>query len=337
VENFNESIKISTGEYICLIGDDDSINPEIINAAEFLKLQNIDCLAVKNVVNYIWPDSFKPNKKYNDLSSSKLFISNFVGDVYLTNAIVGLENYVKNGCLNYLNYNLPKLYHGIVRKTCLDEIKNLTGSYFSGLSPDISISISLSCIIKHFFVTDYPLTIPGICGESASVVEGLIKNHSKKLDDAPHLKNTKNYQWSELVPRVYTIQTIWADSAIASMRFMKRDDLIKKISLYKLSAFTINANSGVFWPVVSGFLNGNRFFTNSGVKSFFKLFILIIYLELKSVLRNLRHKFLKFLKLDQNSHIAMIENIDNVYAASTALSDFLIKNNISFKNIQIKK
>ena len=60
IGNFSEGVGVSTGEYICIIGDDDGINPEIIDAVAWLKQENIDCLSVKNIVNYVWPDSGIP-------------------------------------------------------------------------------------------------------------------------------------------------------------------------------------------------------------------------------------------------------------------------------------
>src|SRR5690349_17226070 len=32
IDNFNAAVELSSGEYVCLIGDDDGINPEIIES-----------------------------------------------------------------------------------------------------------------------------------------------------------------------------------------------------------------------------------------------------------------------------------------------------------------
>ena len=127
-------------------------------------------------------------------------------------------------------------------RTCLEKVKSKTGSYLGGLSPDIFASISIACIANKLYVTNYPLTISGVCGVSASIVEGLLKKNSKKLEDAPHLKNRGNYEWSEIVPRIYCAETIWADSAIAALKSMGRNDLIAKIPYHKLLAHCININ-----------------------------------------------------------------------------------------------
>ena len=60
-----------------------------------------------------------------------------------------------------MKFNLPKLYHGLVRRRCLQAIHEKTGAYIGGLSPDIFASLSIACVAQRVMVTDYPLTIPG--------------------------------------------------------------------------------------------------------------------------------------------------------------------------------
>lgn len=330
VGNFNEGVKASTGEYICIIGDDDGINPEIIDAAAWLKQENIDCLSIKNIVNYVWPDSGIPSTVFTKVTDGNLSLSYFNGNVVEANMSVQLESFVRNGCSNYLNFNLPKLYHGIVKRQCLDEIHKISGFYFSGLSPDISVSISLACIVNRVFVTDYPLTLPGICGVSASVVEGLLKKNSKKLEDAPHFRNRGSYYWSDLVPKIYCVETIWADSGIAALKQMGREDLIKKINLYKLAAYCIIANKGIINPVITGFYKGLQILNKNLIISTIQLVFFLLILKLKLYFKLLIRVCNRILMILGMKKVVRINGLKNINEASNALSYLLNEKGFSF-------
>ena len=330
VGNFSEGVEASSGEYICIIGDDDGINPEIIDAVSWLKQENIDCLSVKNIVNYVWPDSGIPSTVFTKVTDGNLSLSYFNGNIVEANMSVQLESFVRNGCSNYLNFNLPKLYHGIVRRQCLEEIHKISGYYFTGLSPDISVSISLACVVNRVVVTDYPLTLPGICGVSASVIEGLLKKNSKKLEDAPHFRNRGSYYWSDLVPRIYCVETIWADSGIAALKQMGREDLIKKISLYKLAAYCIIANKGIINPVMTGFYKGLRILNKNPIISTIQLLLFLLILKSKLYFKFLTRVCNRILMIIGIKKVVRINGLKNIIEASNALSDLLNEKGFSF-------
>ena len=72
-----------------------------------------------------------------------------------------VEKLMKTGAQNYMELNLPKLYHGIVKRKYLNLIKEKTGNFIGGLSPDIYLAVALSTLIKKIIKIDYPLTIFG--------------------------------------------------------------------------------------------------------------------------------------------------------------------------------
>jgi len=55
-ENYERAMTLASGEYICFIGDDDGVNPEIIEAVMWAKNFKLDALVVPGVINYVWPD-----------------------------------------------------------------------------------------------------------------------------------------------------------------------------------------------------------------------------------------------------------------------------------------
>jgi glycosyltransferase involved in cell wall biosynthesis len=262
IDNFNAGVELSKGEYVCLIGDDDGINPEIIDAAVWAKANNVDALVGSINANYRWENTGAPDTLFTKMTGSTLTITAFDGKVAEADLEDSLLKLMKNGCTNYLEFSLPKLYHGLVRRKCLETIYKKTGAYLKGLSPDIYSAISLACNVNKLVTVDYPLTIPGVCGQSTSITEGQLKKHSKKLEDAPHFRDRGNYAWSEQVPRIYCVQTIWADSGFAALREMGRTDLIGQFDKYNLYA-NILAADRTLKPYLSNELAtpGNRFKT----------------------------------------------------------------------------
>lgn len=245
IDNFNAAISLANGEYVCLIGDDDGINPEIIEATLWAKENNIDALSCNVIANYRWEGTGAPDTLFTKMTGSTLTITHFEGKVYEADPEKSLLKLMKNGCTNYLEFDFPKLYHGIVRRKCLEEIKMKTDEYLKGLSPDIYSAICLACVVNRLVIIDYPLTIPGQCAQSTSISEGQVKKHSKRLEDAPHFRDRGPYTWSPEVPRIYCVQTIWADSGFAALREMKRQDLIDKFDRYSLYANIVAADKSL--------------------------------------------------------------------------------------------
>jgi hypothetical protein len=142
---------------------------------------------------------------------------------------------LQQGGQQYLSLDLVKLYHGIVKKECMEDIKSLTGKYFGGLSPDIYIATALSLTIDKLVVIDWPLTISGICNKSGSA-DSATGRHTGKLEDAPHFRGHERYEWSELVPRFYSVETIWADSVIAAINDLNKSELLNEFNVAALTS-----------------------------------------------------------------------------------------------------
>jgi hypothetical protein len=256
IDNFNAAVELAAGEYICLIGDDDGVNPEIMEAAFWARANDVDSLSVKTITNYIWPGAGVRPSRLSKAADGVLAISGYRGTLAFADAETEMRKLVRNGGVYYLDFQLPKLYHGLVHRRCLEAVHRRTGSYLGGLSPDIFASLSVACVAKRIAITDYPLTIAGACRQSSSVNEGVIGGHSRKLEDAPHFRDRGEYHWCELVPRAYTLETIWVDSGVAALRAMGRADLVRLLNLPRLAAWCMAANRGVAKPVFSGLLAG---------------------------------------------------------------------------------
>lgn len=325
IDNFNAALELVTGEYVCLIGDDDGINPEIIVASQWAKDNSIDALVGNINANYRWDDTGAPDTFFTKMTGSTLSILGFKGEAKEVNIETSFNQLLENGCTNYLDYLFPKLYHGIVKMSVLDKIKSNTGQYLKGLSPDIYSAISIACNINKLIYIDYPLTIPGVCGQSTSISEGQKKDHSKRIEDAPHLRDRGDYKWSKEVPRIYCVQTIWADSGFAALREMNRWDLIEKFNKYNLYANILIADpslESLLQEKISEDINEGNFNDQKFKKS-------IKQLKYKSFVVRGKRRLAIIIKLKELRHVT---GLPDMLKAMNYLTEFL-----SMKKIDMVK
>ncbi len=210
IANFNAALELATGEYVCLIGDDDGVCATIFEVVKWAKNNNIDSVCPKVFVDFYWPDAFYHGSK------GYVYIPYYSKTISKLNPQSKIKGLLNDGIVDYMKFNLPKLYHGLVKKSCLDEIKAINGYYIGGLSPDIYTAVSLSFFVKNHVVIDFPITISGACKVSTTVA-GLNGGHSGLLSEAPHFRDRGVYEWDKRIPKYYSVQTIWAESAISAM------------------------------------------------------------------------------------------------------------------------
>lgn len=236
VDNFGLAVSQSDGEYVCIIGDDDGINYEILKILRWASKYKID--AIKPALNtvFIWPETGIINDK--KANTGYMTISKVTSMARFANTKNEITKMLKKGCQNYLIFDLVKIYHGIVRKDKIEIVKDLTGKYFGGLSPDIYGAVSLSIVIPEVLCLDYPLTIAGVCRKSGSA-DSVTGKHTGEYEDAPHLRGHQSYDWADEVPKFYSVETIWADSALAALKDMGKNWMIKDFKEEVLIAYCI--------------------------------------------------------------------------------------------------
>lgn len=221
VENFSKALDKAKGKYVCFIGDDDGIMPQIVDITEWMDKNNVDAVSQNISVTYFWP-----NEENTVKNSADGLLKIYYANANSTSKVVDreLESLFGTGGLFYLEKSLAKAYHGIVKKEYFDQIKTKTGKYINGLSPDIYASVALSSLISNVYVINYPITISGISPKSGGAASAN-GSHTGKLADAPHFKGHDNYVWEALVPPIYSVETIWADSAMHAARDMELDNI----------------------------------------------------------------------------------------------------------------
>lgn len=221
VLNMDIAISRANGEYITMIGDDDTVLPTIFNIVDYAIQNNYDAISQKNIVSYNWPNSLGEGT-HGEMSYKK-----FSNEKTNPNINKNIDLLLKNGMIDYLSFSFPKVYHGIVLRQRLLDIKTQTGNFFGGLSPDIYSAISLSFFVKNFIVIDYPFTIAGAC-HSSTTSQNISGGHRGELKIAPHLNLRGDYAWDKRIPAYYSVESIWAESAVKSFIENNKEAMLKK-------------------------------------------------------------------------------------------------------------
>lgn len=236
VDNFSEAVSLADGEYICMIGDDDGIMPDILKIVEWAKDNNIDAISPSINAVYIWPSE----KKLMDNTENGYMCITYISDrVEFCDTSLAIKKLMSFGGQKYLTTDMVKLYHGVVKKECMEKIRSMTGRYFGGLTPDIYASVALSVVSDRVVKINYPITISGICNTSGSA-DSVTGKHTGELKDAPHFKGHIKYDWSNEVPKFYSVETIWADTALHVLRDLNKSQYIKNFNVAAINMYCLN-------------------------------------------------------------------------------------------------
>jgi hypothetical protein len=225
-DNYNAAMGMATGYYVCTIGDDDAVSPEIMSAARWARSKGIDALSSQSNSGlvYFWPDFFSKTRGAG--LAGKLYIESFTGATRKIDVEAELVKCISNAGQGSLG--LPRVYHGIVRRDCLVQLFLASGTYFKGVSPDVYGAISVSAFLQNAWTIDYPLTISGNSGGS-NAGRAAKGTHKGSLEEDPHMKPYRNLNWPIGVPEFFCVESVWGSASIEALNTLGRRDLL---SLY---------------------------------------------------------------------------------------------------------
>lgn len=228
VENSDLGVGHATGDYVCMIGDDDTICGSMLSAAHFCRENRIDaCMAA--IPGYNWPDmtfvgKTEPNLFYvrkGDGSAKEIDAKEI-----LLRAIRTAEG---------LPGELPRIYHGLVSRECLTRIKRVCGTYFPGPSPDMANAAAVSLQSrKTIFLNDY-LMVSGY-GYKSARGEGNRKAHFGKISEKAWLPKDTEDKWNKDIPKLFSGETIFAQSLLLALDEMGETELKKRYNYGSLYA-----------------------------------------------------------------------------------------------------
>lgn len=282
IENFNRAVELTTGEYVMLIGDDDTILPKAIEMAQWAKDNNIDSVCSKDTIVYYWP---KALEKYPD---GAVIIPKIKKTLEKINAKNELITLLRSGLQNYLLYSLPKTYHGLVKREIFEEIKRRTGHFYGGLSPDLYSAVAVACVGKSHYQIGEPLSVAGVCATSTTA-DNATGKHSGTLENIPHLRHREGYVFDKRIPKYYSVNTIWAESGLKALEELKEFELLKEFNMFYLLAQGKIHNNKFIPEIVRTETKKLLFENNIGTLQFkvenAKAFIKIFYRKISSIIK----------------------------------------------------
>lgn len=233
-ENHERALALAEGEYICLIGDDDCVSARILQVAKFARKQGIACLTPRVKAMYSWPD-FR-TRILGAAHAGKIYLDAFDGSLQVLDAAAGLSATLAMACQG--TDELPKLYHGLVRRDLLDALRVRRGRVFFGTSPDMSAAVGLALLCKQHHVIDLPFTLPG-ASSGSNTGRSAVNKHKGDLEKDAHMRPFKDLQWPELLPRFFSVETVWAHAAWETLRLAGADERLADFSLRRLYALCL--------------------------------------------------------------------------------------------------
>lgn len=228
VENSDYAVKHAIGKYICMIGDDDTICSSMLDAAAFCDVNSIEaCMSL--IPGFNWPGMTFSGKKEPNL----FILEKATGEVIKIDAQEVLKHAVLSA--EGLPRQMPRVYHGFVSKECLNKIYEKCGTFFPGPSPDMANATAVSLVVKKaVLIKDY-LMVSGY-GRRSARGEGNRKEHFGKISEKPWLPKDTESRWYPNIPKVFSGETIFAQSLIEALNLMDQGDLAKKYNFGSLYA-----------------------------------------------------------------------------------------------------
>jgi hypothetical protein len=328
-ENFNAAVALASGEYVCIVGEDDGVSPEIVRIARWACANGIDAVRDTRRLRYYWPDmAVSPNLIHH---AGRLFIdTRYTGKVMVHDLEASARQLMSQGGQDYLSIGLPKVYHGLVRLSSLVALRARSGEYFKGLTPDIYSAVALIRFIRTAATIDYPITVDGTSlGSNAGV--SARGGHRGRYESAPHLADRPNYDWPVQVPRFYSVETIWAESAVTAMREIGYDDLLADFNTERLCAACLAAHpdfARLLLPEVARLARQSR----DGQLDFL-LETARYYgpLAARRLLKDIYRTFRTYVPPRHTSTVELVQ-IPNSHVAMSEFSAFLDRSGRSFQN-----
>lgn len=209
VENCDFGIDAASGEYVCMLGDDDGLLFKVsLEVVKYCKTNNYDA-AILNKAEYYWPDT--SHAVWKDLLAGKIFYKNYSFQTHDISIDSELLKVLKEGATSSLR-SLPRVYHGFVKKDCLNKLKAISGSFFPGPSPDMANAIGLAKVVEKLVTIDVPAVISGHSKKSTGGMGGEKKHHGE-IESQLHLPKVTSERWSNKIPKFWSGATIYAESA----------------------------------------------------------------------------------------------------------------------------
>lgn len=294
VKNCDMALSNSTGKYVCFLGDDDLISYKVYDYVKFMDKNKIES-SVFEVATYNWPGIV-----YKIHAFPSLIIRKSKNKIIKIDVHDEFNNLLEKGATTL--GKMPRVYHGIIRRDKLQEIYNISGTYFPGPSPDIANSVALVKVIKNHVYCDFPIISSGKSPKSTAGL-GAKHKHTGELKDIRFLPKDIEERWNIEIPKIWTAATIYGQSAIEAMNAVGLKERIEDLNFNYLYAYFVSTNTN-YIDLFKIFKKKAEYYKSS---KFYYYMIRIFCMRVKTFIKNIL--FIK-LKLGAKIYEGVIDTVE---------------------------
>jgi hypothetical protein len=229
-KNHEDAMALATGEYVSVIGDDDCITSAIVDAARWASAEGIPAVSQTQTAIYAWPDFRSQLARAGH--ATRLYVPRRIGKARWRDAQRDLVAALGRACQSTVE--LPRTYHGIVRRDLFEKINERTGAFYHASSPDMWAAIGIATLIDRYCEVDLPLSISGISRGSNSG-RSAMNTHKGDLSSDPQTREFERGGWPVGVPRYFSVETVWAHAGLEATQKL-RPEFVHHFNYAKLLA-----------------------------------------------------------------------------------------------------
>lgn len=222
--NWERGLKLISGSHVILIGSDDALIPNCLDAlAKLIELTKSQAINWERPY-YNWPDVKIPggeNNLYIPPVGFKQRIIRMNSKTELRKVLKTLNNYSK----------LPTLYNSVIDMRLIEKIaaSSKDNIYFQCQSPDIYSGIANSLFLDDYFHSLIPFSMNGGSASSTGVAGFGTRGDNAIVKEFRALSKECNQDFFEFIPEVACIAT-----AIADAFFRARENFPNLTSSYSV-------------------------------------------------------------------------------------------------------
>lgn len=211
-KNHEDAMALATGDYVCVIGDDDCITSAAFDAARWAAANDVPAVSQTQTSIYAWPDFRSQLARTGH--ASRLYVPRGPGGARWRDAGTDLSAALDRAC--QATDRLPRTYHGIVRRDLFEQIRKRTGAFYHASSPDMWAAIGVASMIERYCEVDLPLSISGISSGSNSG-RSAMNTHKGDLSSDPQTRDFQDCGWPAGIPRLFSVETVWAHAGLTAV------------------------------------------------------------------------------------------------------------------------
>jgi glycosyltransferase involved in cell wall biosynthesis len=211
---FEAAVAEARGDFVCMIGDDDGVTPQLFAWVEQAALEGLHSVTTDPdyFAMYNWPGL--KSRYFGDANTGKLFLKQGTGAERTADLAAERSAFLANGGQGC--GPLPRVYHGLVRRSLLEAMRARFGRCFDGVSPDVSFSYFAALLERPHKVIDKPLAISGqSLGSNAG--RSAMREHKGDLWSDPHMQRYRGVHWPADVPQFFSVETVWGQATLSAV------------------------------------------------------------------------------------------------------------------------